>query len=156
MCLRRFKPIVFACRFGYVNNLMASRRSVVGCPIVGRSFLDRFRDVADPTNFLVGSRRLLMARQTATVLPTVDCLDWHLTCFNLSAFLFYWNLLFFPGVTISKKVSRWCAWTYWAMLLNPLTMPKSEVNAKSWSDLAQKSSSNSWKSWWAMVSVGRH
>lgn len=64
--------------------------------------------------------------------------------------------LSFLGVPVSNKVSRWCAWTYWAMLLNLLTMPKSEVNDRFWSDPVPKLSSSSWKSWWVTVSFGQH
>lgn len=62
--------------------------------------------------------------------------------------------LYFVRYQVSTKVSRWCAWTYWAMLWNLSTTQRNGANGRSWSGRVPKSSSSSWKSWWVTVSVG--
>lgn len=130
---------------------MASRRSVAGYSIVGRSFpwttpisSHILKSDFDDVNWLYSNdfcqRRIV--RIDSRLVST------------LGLFSMFWNFFILSRYPSLKKVSRWCAWTYWAMLLNPLTMPKSEVNAKFWSGHVRKSSLNSWKSWWATVSFG--
>lgn len=135
------------------------RRYFNGVSTIRRWMLDCRSLVSDPspndadliTYSLDWSRRLLLTRQQRFCRQRIVRIDSrlvstlvHFQCFKIS--------LFFPGIPVFIKVSRWCAWTYWAMLLNLLTMPKSEVNAKFWSGHVRKSSLNSWKLWWAMVS----
>lgn len=70
----------------------------------------------------------------------------------LTDFARFFFFFFLAGIQFSKTVSRWCAWTYWAMLSSQSTTRKSVANARSWSGRVPKSSSSSWKSWWATVS----